>query len=66
MITKNSVVKIQNFVVNHESRHVKSNPEYVKCLCYGTISYVRHSLVKYFAYKNNKMEKVNNYSTFLK
>ena len=26
MITKNSVVKIQNLVVNHESRPVKSNP----------------------------------------
>ena len=26
MITKNSVLKIQNLVVNHESRPVKSNP----------------------------------------
>ena len=26
MITKNSVVKIQNLVMNHESRPVKSNP----------------------------------------
>ena len=26
MITKNSVVKIQNLVVNHESRLVKSKP----------------------------------------
>ena len=25
MITKNSVMKIQNLVVNHESRQVKSN-----------------------------------------
>ena len=27
MITKNSDVKIQNLVVNHESRPIKSNPE---------------------------------------
>ena len=27
MTTKNSVVGIQNLVVNHESRPVKSNPE---------------------------------------
>ena len=27
MITKNSVVKIQNFAMNHESRPVKSNPD---------------------------------------
>ena len=26
MITKNSVVKIQNLAVNHESRPIKSNP----------------------------------------
>ena len=26
MITKNSVVKIQSFAVNHESRLLKSNP----------------------------------------
>ena len=26
MITKNSVVKIQSFAVNHESRPLKSNP----------------------------------------
>ena len=26
-ITKNSVVKIQNVVVNHKSRPVKSNPD---------------------------------------
>ena len=25
-IAKNSVVEIQNLVVNHESRHIKSNP----------------------------------------
>ena len=29
MITKNSVVKIQNFVVNHETWPVKSNPVYL-------------------------------------
>ena len=28
MITKNSVVKIQNLVVNHESWPVKSNPDH--------------------------------------
>ena len=27
MITKNSIVEVQNLVVNHESRVVKSNPE---------------------------------------
>ena len=26
MITKNSVAKIQNFVKNHESQSIKSNP----------------------------------------
>ena len=26
LITKNSVVKIQNLSVNHESPHIKSNP----------------------------------------
>ena len=26
VITKNSVMKIQNLVVNHESRPIKSNP----------------------------------------
>ena len=29
MITKDSVVKIQNLVVSHESRPVKSDPEYM-------------------------------------
>ena len=32
IITKYSVVKIQNFVVNHESRPVKSNPEGLEVL----------------------------------
>ena len=29
MRINNSFVKIQNFIVNHKSQHVKSNPEYV-------------------------------------
>ena len=29
MITKNSVMKIQNLVVNHESRPIKSNPAHL-------------------------------------
>ena len=35
MITKNSVVKIQNLVVNHKSRLIKSNPtsQYDLCFC---------------------------------
>ena len=27
MITKNSVVEIQNLIVNHESQPIKSNPD---------------------------------------
>ena len=30
MLTKNSVVKMENLVVNHKSQPIKSNPECIK------------------------------------
>ena len=36
VMTKNSVVKIQKLVVNHESRPVKSNPVLLTCVLWET------------------------------
>ena len=40
MTTKNSVVKIQNLVVNHESRPVISSPAHLVLIEYSLFSYL--------------------------
>ena len=52
MITKNSVVKIQNLVMNHESGPVKSNSE-VSQKFWNTVSF---HLLKVAAFKTSGLK----------
>ena len=53
MITKNSVVKIQNLAVNHKSRPAKSNPAVLENISYEGL----RKMVKVEISPNNQQHK---------